>query len=216
MKNVMVIGVVALLGLNTVSYADITNMSDGGLEQVRGVFNETWVNPGVDFGQYNKVMLVAAEFEFRDVKKGSRTGGFVSSNQSEFWMSEKDKERMINTITTAFDREINNSSLQIVEEAGSDVLILRSGYYDVVSHLPTDMIGSGKTYARSAGAATLFVEALDSTTGEVLYRASERSEAGTVGHALFAANAVQAGVEIRRWASRLASRLVKGMENAHG
>ena len=96
------------------------------------------------------------------------------------------------------------------------MLILRGGFYDVVSHIPPDTIASGKTYVRSAGSATLFVEALDSTTGDVLYRASERSEASTAGRALFAANAVQADAEMRRWAGRLASRLVKGMENAHG
>ena len=216
MKKLIVVSVVAMLGLSTVSFADNADMSADGLEEVRGVFNETWVDPSVDFSKYNKVIIVPAEFEFRDVKKGSRTGGSVANNQSEFWMSDKDKERTISTITTAFDKEIAKSSLQVVEEPGSDVLILRVGFYDIVSHVPPEMIGSGKTYVRSAGAATLFVEALDSTTGEVLYRASERSQARTTARAVFAANAVQADAEARRWAGRLATRLVKGMESAQG
>ena len=155
MKKLIVVSVVAMLGLSTVSFADYADMSADGLEEVRGVFNETWVDPSVDFSKYSKVIIVPAEFEFRDVKKGSRSGGSVANNQSEFWMSDKDKERTIRTITTAFDKEIAKSSLQVVEEPGSDVLILRVGFYDIVSHVPPEMIGSGKTYVRSAGAATV-------------------------------------------------------------
>ena len=123
---------------------------------------------------------------------------------------------MISNITGEFDKELSKSSLQIVTEAGPDVLVLRGGFHDIVNHIPPTTAGFGNTYVRSVGAATMVVEALDSVTGEVLYRTSERSDVQRSGFDLFDSNRVQASAEVRRWARRLATRLVNAMETIHG
>ena len=215
MKKMIVATALIALGLG--SAVNAQEVDQDGLVEVKGVFKQTLINPNVDLGEYTKIMIVPAEFEFRAVKGNPRsTLAYTRSTKSEFPMTEREKERAVKTITEAFEKEFAKSNLQIVEEPGDDVLILRGGFFDIVNKVPPEMIGAGETYVRSAGQATLFVEALDSQTGEVLYRAGERNEVHRAGRDLFHANSVTANAEVRRWASRLARKMVKGLEQAHG
>ena len=94
MKKVIAVSVFAILSLSSVAIAENVDMSSGGLEKVqKGVFKETWVNPNADLGKYSKVIIVPADFDFRDVKKGRQFSSVRRSNQQEFWISETNQER---------------------------------------------------------------------------------------------------------------------------
>ena len=65
------------------------------------------------------------------------------------------------------------------------------------------------------GEATLIIEAVDSLSGEVIYRAIERRAAARPGNQLVVANTVTSWAELRRLARRWASNLRDGMDSIH-
>ncbi len=72
-------------------------------------------------------------------------------------------------------------------------------------------MGRGEIYLSSVGEATLVLEAVDSLTGEVIYRAAERRTAGRAGTTLMLSNTVTTWAEVRRWATRLR----EGLDSIH-
>ena len=214
-----VIGAIAIviLGLSGMAYSDDVSPNSTDLVKVKkGVLKETWVNPETDLTKYTKIMIADGEFEYRDVKKGPRFSGHSHSNKSEFWIADKDRERAEEMITKAFGTEMAKiKNFEIVDSAGPDTLILRGGLKDIVSHIPPDLAGPNRTYVRNIGTATVVLEAVDSTTGAVVFNASERSTIERFGGEMIEANRVAVNSELRRWTHRIASKLVKGLDAIH-
>lgn len=217
MKKIIATTVLVILGLSSVAYADNASADSNELVKVsKGVFKETWVNPTADLTKYTKIMIADGEFEFRDVKKGPSLSGYSRSSQNDFWVSDKDKARATEMISEVFGQEIaKTKSFEIVNTAGPDVLVLRGGLKDIVSHVPPQMMGPGESYISKIGTATVVIEAVDSTTGEVIFNASERSKIQRGFNDLVEANSVQVNAEIRRWTRKVASKLVKGLDSIH-
>ena len=189
-------------------------MTFDGLSLVeKGEFKLTYADPDVDFTQYTKYIPGAAEFQFRAVKKRSSTTA-RRSNQREFWISDKDKAKLEQTVTAIFADELAKSEyFTEVDEPGPDVLIIRGALHDIVSQVPPDIMGRGEIYLDSVGEATLVIEAVDSLSGEVLYRAVERRAAQRPGREMVQSNAVTTWAEVRRLARRWAVRLREGMDS---
>jgi hypothetical protein len=214
MTKTIAITALVILGLSSATYADDTAESAGNLVKADGgVFKETFVNPDVDVSQFTKIMFAEGTFEFREVKKTHRMSSSMSSGKSEFWISESDREKAQIMISDVFDSEIANiKNFEIVDEAGPGVLVLHGGLYDIVSHIPPEMIGSGSTYVRSVATVTIALEAWDSVTGEVVFNTSERSKIEPRGQGGIDANSVMIRAEVRRWARRAAAKMVKGLD----
>lgn len=178
-------------------------------------FTNAWVDPDVDFSQYNKIMVGDAVFEFRAVKKTSSSIA-RRSNESEFWMSDKNKESLIEIVSKAFRQELQRSeNFTAAAAAGPDVLVIVGGLHDIVSRVPPDMVGRGDFYLSSVGEATLILEARDSLSGETIYRAIDRRSAEPVGGSFTAANSVTTRSDVRRLAQRWARRLREGLDSIH-
>lgn len=215
MKKVIAIGAILIVALSSVGYADEVQSDTSRLVKVnKGAFKDTWVNPDVDLGKYSKVMLVDADFEFRDVKKTRRMSGSYYGSRNDFWVDDKARAGAQNTISKAFGDRIAQS-FEIVEEAGPGVLVVHGSLSDIVSHVPPTMIGAGNSYISKVGAATVVIEARDSLSGEILFQASERSDIEPRGRRMMDANSVEVRSELRRWSQRVAGKLVKGLESAH-
>lgn len=188
---------------------------DGLVKQEKGRFKLTYVDPDIDFTGYNKYIPGNAQFQFRAVKKTSSTTA-RRSNQREFWISEKDQQKLEDTVSAVFADELAKSeAFTEVDEPGPDTLIIRGALHDIVSQVPPDTIGRSEIYLSSVGEATLIIEAVDSLSGEVIYRAIERRAAQRPGGQMMLSNTVTSWAEVRRLARRWASNLRDGMDSIH-
>ena len=113
---------------------------DGMVPEKKGLLKLSWVDPDIDFTVYTKVIPGEAYFEFRAVKKSSGLA-VRSSNKREFWISDKDKQKLIDTVSDIFEEEIAKSKhFTVVEEPGPDTLIIRGGLLDIISKvLPAEL-----------------------------------------------------------------------------
>ncbi len=176
-------------------------------------FRHAWADPEVDFSQYNKVMPGGAEFEFRAVSKTAGAGRTLSSraSQREFWISDANRDKLVDTVSGIFRKELSKAQgWEVAEEVGPDVLILRGALLDIVSFIPPEMTGRSEIYLSSVGAATLVIEGIDSMSGEVVFRAVDRRSTDATG-----GGTIRAWSEVRRWARRYATILREGLESIH-
>ena len=85
-------------------------------------------------------------------------------------------------VSQIFEEEVAKSkSFTIVDQPRPNVMILRGGLLDIISHVPPDQMGRGEIFLSSVGEATLVLEAVDSLTGEIIYCAAEKRTAGRAG-----------------------------------
>ena len=214
MKSVERFMVLAVALLVSATAQGQQDMSFDGLAQVEaGEFKLVYVDPDVDFSVYSKFIAGPATFQFRAVKKSSSISA-RRFNQTEFWMSDKDKQKLADVVSSTFADELSKSEIFTeVDEPGPDTLIIRGALHDIVCQVPPDMIGRSEIWLSSVAEATLIIEALDSLSGEVIYRAIERRAAQRPGRQMMMANTVTSWAEIRRLARLWAVRLREAMDS---
>jgi len=189
---------------------------DGLVRIDNGRFKDSWIDPDVDFSQYDQIMVGEAVFEFRAVKKSSSASFTRRSNESEYWISDENKEKLVGVVTEVFRDELKKSThFTQADAAGQNVLIIVGGLHDIVSRVPPDQIGRGDIYLSSVGEATLVLEARDSLSGETIYRAIDRRSAEQAGGQMMVSNTVTNSSEVRRMARRWATRLREGLDSIH-
>ena len=176
-------------------------------------FRETYVNTNADFTKYNKLYPGPAVFHYRDAGPAKRYRTTpLRSNQTEFGISEKDRADFENIVDEAFEKELGKSEyFTMSEELGPETMIVRGAMVDVVSRVPPEFVGRGEVYLATVGEATLILEFLDGSTGEVLARVAERRRIDTIGGrtgmATMPTNTVTVRSDVKRWASSTAKRL---------
>ena len=80
------------------------------LVKVDGAFRETFVMPGVNFGDFNKVYFWEAQFEYRDVGPARKTRStMLSTHKREFGISEEDRRKFEEIVGEAFEKEISKA-----------------------------------------------------------------------------------------------------------
>ena len=180
-------------------------------------FQNAWIDPDVDLRQYNKIIPVRAEFEFRAVKKSRQATTLQRSSQDEFWMSPEDRERLVTEVSEVFQDELKrSSSFTITDTPAPDALIVVGTLHDIVSRVPPNLVGRGEIFITSVGEATLVLELRDSLSGETIYRAVDRrSGEQPGGRSAIRANPVTTWSEVRRLARRWAVRLREGLDSIH-
>ena len=176
------------------------------------VFALAWADPDIDFSRYNKIMPGGAVLEFRAVKKSSGTMQSRSS-QSEFYIDEKSREKLAEVASEVFQEELAKSTRFTVAEApGQDVLIIRGALTDIVSNVPPQTVGRSEVFLSQVGEITLILEAVDSTSGEVIFRAMERRALGRSGQGM-RSSSVNSWSEVRRVMRRWATTLREGLDS---
>jgi hypothetical protein len=175
-------------------------------------FKLAWADPDIDFSKYDKIMPGGAFLEFRAAKKVTRSRAMSTSG--EFYIDDKNKERLREETTTIFREEMANSTrFTMVEEPGPDVLIISGGLHDIVSNVPPEPMGRADIYLSSIGEITLILEAADSRSNEVIYRAVERRAAESQSGQAVRSNTVTNWAEIRRLLRRWAMTLREGLDS---
>ena len=199
----------------TVQTGPDAEVSYDGLHLVdNSVFKMAWADPDADWARYNKFIPGGAVYEFRAVKKGSSTARATSS-QSEFWIDDKSRAKLEEETKNIFTEELAKSTRFTVTDArAADALIIRGALHDIVSNVPStaNTAGRSEVYLSSVGEATLILEAVDSLSGEVIFRAVERRAAAPSTGGV-RANSVTTWSEVRRMVRRWATTLQKGMDS---
>ncbi len=197
----------------TIQQGPDAEVSFDGLHVVdNAAFREAWADPDIEFSRYNKIMPGGAFFEFRAVKRTSRTQS-ARSRTREFYIDEDARQRLEEEVTAIFTEELANSTrFTVVDEPGPDVLIIRGGLHDIVSFVPPQPIGRGEIWLSSVGEITLILEVVDSLSGEVIARAVERRAAERGGGMAIQANRVTTWAELRRLTRRWATTLRDGLD----
>jgi hypothetical protein len=199
----------------TIQQGPNAEISYDGLHKIdNSRLKEAWADPDVDFSRYSKVMGGGSEFQFRAVKKTPSATQQRRGSSTEFWIDDATRNQLVETVNEIFDEEIANSTrFEVTDTKGADVLIIRGGLHDIVSHAPPELMGRGEIYLRSVGEATLIIEILDSMSGEVIYRGIERRSAERPGSESMIMNSVTSWAEVRRLARDWAVTLREGLDS---
>ncbi len=218
-KLVLFAATVLVIGCSTEptiqSGPDAETTFDGLVRIDHSRFAAAWIDPDIDLTQYDKILPGGAAFEFRSVQKMSATQA-RRSNEREFWISDSNKQRLIDTVSEVFSEELQQSEhFTITDEPGPDTLVITGALHDIVSRVPPEDVGRSEIWLRSVGEATLIIELRDSLSNEVVYRAVERRAAESPGGTMIRANTATTWAEVRRWARRWAVRLREGLDAIH-
>ena len=222
MKKILALSVVAMIagcagGEPTIQQGPNAETTFDGLVRIdNSAFRDAWIDPDVDMTVYDKIILGSAEFEFRAVKKTPEATSLRRDNTREFYISDENREKLVETVTSVFADELGKSRhFTITKEPGPDTLIIVGVLHDIVSRVPPRLLGAGEIYLASVGEATLVLEVRDSLSGETIYRAVDRRAIERPGRDAIEVSQVTTWAEVRRWARRWATRLRDGLDSIH-
>ncbi len=207
----LIFGCVGEPSIDTSPDADL---SFDGLSPIsNSVFRRAWIDPDVDLSQYNKILLGETDFQFRTVKETQANAASRHGVVQEFYISEQNRTKLIETVSGSFRKELEASqSFTLTDQPAPDTLILVGGLADIVSRVPPQR--TGKLYLQSLGEATLVFELRDSLSGETLYRATDREKI-ELRRGMIRADPVTTWKEVDSWARRWAVRLREGLDAVH-
>jgi hypothetical protein len=156
--------------------ADDEDVSFDGLKKIEDSTVATaFINPDADFSVFESVMILDPYVAFRSNWRRDQNRSRRSNR-----VNQRDMDR-IKADTAALFKEVflerlqANEGLELVSEPGANVLLLRPAIIDLDITAPdTRSAGRSRTFAGSAGAATLFIELFDAETGQIIGRAVDR------------------------------------------
>jgi hypothetical protein len=165
-----------------------------------------YIDPEADFSAFRRVSILDPHVAFRSNwqrdQNRSRSRNVRASD------IERIKEDVAGLFKDVFVERLEAAGYEVVNYADEDVLVVRPAIVDLDVTAPdTRSTGRQRTYAASAGAATLFVELFDSLSGDLIGRAADRRGARNSGGFAIQANRVTNRSTARRefavWADRL-------------
>jgi len=193
------------------SYDGMVPVRDSGMR-------EAWIKPDINLSNYEKMVLLPVEVQFRTVRP---TGGTTlgRSRDTEFPLSPADQQRLVDIVTEVFREELAKSRhLALTAASGPDVLLVRASLLDIVSRVPPEVPGRNEIFLDEVGEATLVLELQDSRSGETLARAVDRRAADPLDDAgtnVSRVTSVQAWAEVRRVARRWAATVTQRIDQLH-
>lgn len=149
-------------------------VSDDGLRLVKGSkMSVVYAEPGADLGIYNRVMLMTPEVAFK--KNWERQQKHSSASKLSNVSPRRIKRELAEEFETVFTQTLTNGGYELVEEAASDVLVVRPMIINLDINAPSQSgAGRNESYVRSAGEMTLYIELFDSETGDMIAKALDR------------------------------------------
>ncbi len=170
-----------------------------------------FIDPDADFSVFERIAILDPFVAFtsnwqRDQNRSRRGSSRISA---------RDMERIKTDVARLFkevliERMEADDGFEVVEFAYYDVLLVRPAIIDLHVTAP-DILSPGRSrsYAASAGAATLYIELFDSVSGQIIGRAIDRQGARRAGGRVSWSNRVTNVAEARRvfggWADQLRS-----------
>ena len=172
-----------------------------------------WAVPDFDLSGYTNVIFVNLGIEYREVRyKGSSQ--VVRSQGGPYFIDDKARAQFEELVSEIFSEELGKiTRFQIVDEPGSDTLLVGGGLLNVTSMVPPDPVGSRSVYLlTNIGDATLVLEIRDSESNRILARAVDRRAAESIGGTFRRSNTATNSVEVKRLIRHWAVALREGLE----
>jgi len=143
-----------------------------GLHRVNGTeMALVYAKPGVDLSQYNRIYLTTPQIAF--TKNWLRTQNSIPNQTVRTEDMQRIKTELAAQFTEVFKQELqNNGGYVLVDGVAEDVLIVHPAIVDL-NVLSPDTPGTRGTRGAvaSAGSMTLYMELIDSVTGDVMVKA---------------------------------------------
>lgn len=221
MKSLLTMAAIGLMAvaLPAVAKDKLPEVSSDGLNLVpKTKVYAAYTKPGATFDQFTKVKILDCYVEFvKNWQKDYNLNEVGLSGRVSDKDAEKIKQRLAEEFNNVFVKELNKKGHEVVEEVGPDVLLLRPALINVDVAAPDTMSASmSRTFVRSAGSMTLYLELYDSSTSTLLARVIDpQADRGGIAQAANRmTNRVAADRILREWADLLATHLgdVKGSD----
>lgn len=132
-----------------------------------------YAKPDVDLSQYNRIFLIEPQVAF--TKNWLRTQNSIPNQTVRKEDMERIKKELAELFMEVFREELqNNGGYVLVDGTAEDVLIVRPAIIDLDVFAP-DTPGTTRTRSAipSAGTMTLYMELIDSVTGDVMVKAMD-------------------------------------------
>ena len=165
-----------------------------------------FIDPNADFSVFQRVGVLPPSVAFRSNWKRDQNRSRsrrVSANDVE-----RIKADVSELFLEVFTEQLEAAGYEIANYIGEDVLIVRPAIIELDIMAPdTPRAGRSRVYTASTGAATLFIELIDSMSGDLIGRAVDRRAARRGGGFATRANRVTNRADARRefrvWADQL-------------
>ena len=178
-----------------------------GLQRIESAkVGAAYIDPDADFSVFRRVAIldpyVAFRANWQRDQNRNRSRNIRSADM------ERIKADVASLFRDVFTEQLEAAGFEIVNVANEDVLILRPAIIDLDITAPdTQRAGRSRTFAASTGAATLYLQLVDSLSGAAIGRAVDRQAArragGTVGWSNRVTNRAEARRVVVRWADIL-------------
>jgi acetone carboxylase gamma subunit len=165
--------VVGLAGTAFAAKDELPEVSSDGLHLIKGSkVRIAYARPGATLSKYTKVIILDCYVDFvKDWQRDYNMNEVGLSGRVSDKDAEDIKKHLAEEFKKVFSEQLAKKGYPVVEEAGPDVLILRPALINVDVTAPDIATSSrSRTWIKSAGGMTLFLELYDSTTGTLLAR----------------------------------------------
>ena len=175
-KRILIaISAAGLLALATLATADdkLPEVDPDGLQLEKDTkVYAAYVKPGATFNQFTKMMILDCYVELvENWQRNYNLDHIGLSGRVNDRDAEDIKKRLAAQFNTVFVEQLGKAGYSVVGETGPDVLLLRPALVNVNVLAPDTKSGlSSRTYVRSAGSMTLYLELYDSSTKTLLAR----------------------------------------------
>jgi hypothetical protein len=188
------------------------------LAKSKGLFKKTLIRPDADFSRYGKLVTPTVRLQVRASSRaggGSSTGTMLRKrSKSDTAPDREDLVRFGKIINqTLADELARSQEFELVEEAGSGTLILRSAVLDIATRPPSKMAREAGVDGRQISEGTLVFDLIDAKTGVIQARISERQKIRR-GDESGSGDAAAVWAEVERWAHGVAAQLRQELERA--
>jgi hypothetical protein len=179
-----------------------------------------YLKDNADFSEYNKIFILPSQVAFKKNWQRNYNNDHLMSSR----IKNSDVERIKNDVAMLFNQTFeeemaNVAGYTLVTETGPGVLILKPAIIDLDVHAPDVRSASrSKTFAETAGSATLYIEFYDGVSNEILARVADAKTTRNRGYYSWSnrvTNSADSKQLIRRWAKQLiiALETVKGVNS---
>lgn len=210
-SSFITLAVVSLIGFSHLANAnkDVV-VPDDGLILVQSTDTTIiYTKENLDLSTFENVFIIPSKVAFKKNWKRSYNNSQGSAFQR---LTDKDVTELQTDVATFFDEVFKeeldkNAVLTIVETNNAEALILKPYIINLDLNAPdTKTSSNARTYVKSTGEATLYLEIFDGKTGEILARIIDDRPIGDDSFAKWASraqNKADARRTIKKWAESL-------------
>lgn len=134
-----------------------------------------YADPEADLAPYKRVKLLDAHVAFKKNWQRDQQRSSVTRSRPNAQDMERIKSALADEFRNVFTKVLEEGGYPVVDEVGDDVLLIRPAIINLDVNAPDiPQPGRVESYVASAGEMTLYVEAYDSATGDLLAMAMDR------------------------------------------